>query len=170
MGHDLVSPDQGMPELLARMGGGGPDSGASVGADLWAGLAVSLGTVAGELQRGRDERRWANAHPLNLPPAQSVAAGTLDPPDSWQPRQGWLWRIEELIIALGAGATQASVYRDAPTPINLLLQTSTGGLWEPKRLLIMPGSRLVVTSVGGGVTVRIEGVEVSMAASYLVIT
>jgi hypothetical protein len=149
----------------------GPAPGAGAELDIMARLTVCLDgltTAARQLAAARDRARlsWEECHLIDIPPAQSTAAGTIDPPDIWQPRAGWVWNILLLAGTLGASGTGMSVYRDAAVPTNLLLGPVTSGLWEPKGLFLMPGRRLVWTSAGDALTVS-TGIAVEIAIDKL---
>jgi hypothetical protein len=162
-----VTVDAGMAAIAAAWADGAPqppDGGAGAGAqvDVLVRLAAGIEANTAARRDGRSQRSWANLHPIQLPPDQTAAAGTVQHPDTWGPRTGWIWRIELIAVTFAVGTTQASIYRDSPILTNLLLQMGTGFLFEPKRLILKPEDQLVVVSVGNGVTVRIEGVEANI--------
>lgn len=103
--------------------------------------------------------------PLELEPQQTQAAGAIDPAASWKCPDGYAWHITGIFVIFGAGATAATLYRDAAQPVKQRFNWTATGLWEPRLLLVRGGGRLVVTSAGGGVTVALEGVQI--AAHFL---
>jgi hypothetical protein len=179
-----VSPDEGMMLLQQQMaataaarGAGAPDTAPAAGGEAVAGgelgimvrLAAALESNTAELQRQRSaaEMTWALVHPIEIPPQQSDAAGTLQDPDRWGPSQGWAWRIFGWTVVLGAGATSFSIWLDSPNdPTNLLFTSSVSGRWEPSHFYLMPQRQMVFTSVGGGLTVC-KGQAAEIAINYL---
>lgn len=131
-------------------------------------LIAALESLDGAVRgRGRDLIPWEDCHPVDLfPLASSSAVPLID--ERWQPRQGWTWQVLLLTVTFGAGATSAVVYTTADAsgliPSNsrksFLPDTANMATWEPKGLLLGPGSQLSWLSAGGGITVSGLAVEV----------
>ena len=177
-----VSPDEGMQLLQQRMAAGqfpldepadpagGPEPDEVAGGEL--GIMVRLaaaleGNTAAVRAAGvRSRLDWSACHLIEIPPMQQAAAGTLDDPDRWGPNDGWVWQVMGVAVVLGAGGTSWSVWEDsANDPTNLQLTSAVSGRWEPSDYFMMPGSRLVYTSAGGGLTVcKGKAVEIAIDA------
>ena len=170
-----VSPDEGMMLLQQRMHrqdiaapeAASPAAGAEVGGELaiMVRLAAALESNAAAIRASAAPTQiaWEKCHPIPLHPLAQSAAGTLDD-ERWQPRQGWAWQIMGMAFTLGAGGTSYSVWEDSPNdPTNLQFSATVSGRWEPNDFFILPGSRLVFTSVGGGLTVcKGKAVEIAL--------
>lgn len=170
-----IAPDQGMaglfPERFAPPAAPGPGPALEGELDIGARLVLALdGMTAAARQlaaaRQRSRLSWEECHLIDIPPAQSSAAGTIDQPDEWGPQAQWVWQILALPFTLGTGTSAAALYRDAATPVNLVLSQSTSGIFEPKGLFLMPGRRLLWASTGGGLTVC-AGIAVEIAIDSL---
>lgn len=182
----MIRPDEGMGALLARLqqharsgaaipeqapappgpdlGGGGLELEAGAGAGIVLRLGNVLDALATELerQRSRDLGSWRVIHPIQIPPGQSAAAGILEDPDRWGPRAGWAWLVTRLTGTLATGGVSMTIYRDAAIPTNTLLGPVGGGTWEPKSCILLPGQQLVWQSVGAGIAVDGEGIEIAL--------
>lgn len=169
-----IRPDEAMGQMYPdRTGPGGPPAGPGAGleVDVTARLAAAvdgLGLAARQLAAARLRSRlsWEECHVVDIPPGQSAAAGTIDQPDVWGPRQGWAWQVLLLPAVMGPAGTMMSLYRDAPLPTNVVLQKTVSGLFEPQKLILLPGRRLVWTSAGDGLTVG-TGTAVEVAIDSL---
>jgi hypothetical protein len=171
-----VSPDEGMQLLTQRMtadrivagaDGAGPDDpggeqfgGEQLGGAAGLGIMVRLAAAmeaSNAIARTRlaiDRLTWERGHPIEIPPGQLAAAGTLADPDRYGPSAGFAWRVLGIAFVLGAGATQFSVWLDSPNdPTNLVFQSAVSGRWEPAHFFLLPNRQLVYTCVGGGLTV-----------------
>lgn len=170
-----VQPDQGLQLLSAQLQQGrhaAPQpAGTEAAADLSIGAVIGRLTTAVQANTSAIERswsltqtRWKSLHPIDLAPAQTTTAGQVtNPPDGWGPQDGLAWRVFSWTVALGAGTTSASVYRDAVVPNNLLFQFNGSGLWEPTHTYLLPGQQLVWNSVGGGITLSGgRGLEIAL--------
>lgn len=173
-----VSPDEGMMLLQQRMHARDvsapeatpPAAGAEISGEL--GIMVRLAaaleanTAAIRVANRMAQISWEQCHPINIPPGQSNAAGTLDLADVWQPRAGYCWQVIGISFALGAGTTSFSVWEDSPNdPTNIVLTQAVSGRWEPDDYFMLPGSRLVYTSLGGGLTVsKGKAIEIALDA------
>lgn len=159
-----VSPDEGMMLLQQRMhardvsGPAGSVPAAEAGGEL--GIMVRLAAAIEDNTAtmraiGRaNQRIWEQCHVITIPGGQLAGAGTLDDPDRFGPRAGFAWQVVGVTFALGAGTTSFSVYEDsAASPVNIVLTQAVSGRWEPSDYFLLPGSRLVYTSAGGGLTV-----------------
>lgn len=146
-----------------------PDAGGA-GVDIGLRLIASVESLDGavrRLQAGRDLIPWEDCHPVDLFPLASAGAVPLID-ERWQPRQGFTWQVLLLTVSFGAGATSAVVYTTADAsgliPSNsrksFLPDTAGMAVWEPKGLLLGPGSQLSWLSAGGGITVSGQAVEV----------
>jgi hypothetical protein len=104
----------------------------------------------GEADRARPEDVWL----LDLSPETIAAAGTIDPTGGdWACPTSWHWRITEVSIVLGTGATLVTVYKQSALSASPLFQTNSTGTWEPADCWLNAGQRLVAVSTGGGCTV-----------------
>lgn len=183
-----IAPDQGMSLLTKRMQGWwsrlgpqpgdgqdrpaavqaepaehGGEGGLSVEFGIMAKLAAALHRNSDVMQAARKPRvPWEAIHQVDIFPQANNAAGTLDDPDRWGPHAGWAWEITWLMLVLGAGATAVTVYRDAAIPTNEMFTTAVTVRWEPRKTRLMPGSRLIVVSAGGGVSVNGQAEEVAL--------
>jgi hypothetical protein len=170
----MIRPDEAMGQLYPRppaAPAAAADAGAGAELDVSARLALvvdRLGIVARQLAAQREAARlsWEQCHPIDIPPWQSPGAGTIDPLDIWGPRQNFAWHVLLLPAVLGQAGTMMSLYRDAPVPTNLVFQSTVSGLFEPRRLILVPGRRLVWTSAGDGLTVS-TGIAVEIALDAL---
>lgn len=150
--------------------------------EILAGLNLTLGAVNSQLAAMQPRSNWRRrpsipleyCHPLDLAPDQSTAAGTLDKPDKWGPKTGWIWHITRLTVVGGAGTTSITAYKDSVADPSMQANSITGTApvtlqWEPRLLLLVPNRKLVFASVGGGITVNGEGVEIAIPwiAEYL---
>jgi hypothetical protein len=150
--------------------------------ELLAGLNVTLGAVNSQLAAMSPRSNWRRrpsipleyCHPLDLAPDQSTGAGLIDKPDKWGPKTGWIWHITRLTVVGGAGTTTITAYKDSSADPSMQANSITGTApvtlqWEPRLLLLLPNRKLVFSSVGGGVTVNGEGVEIAVPwiAEYL---
>lgn len=141
-----------------------PDAGL---AQIAAGFAARAAVAAAPGSTGEGQRvtrHLATADDvwtLELPPGTLSAAGTIDPVD-WGPPTGSAWRITGMSIVLGAGTSLVQVYKETNQVQNLRFQTSASGLWEPSHLYVLYGSRLVVVSTGGGVTIAPWGERIAL--------
>lgn len=172
-----VSPDEGMMLLQQRMAAGqftpaadDQPAGAEVGGELGimvrlaAALDANTAAVRESTRAARFE--WEQCHVITLAGNQSAAAGTLDDPDRQQPRAGFAWQVMGISFVLGAGATSFSVWEDSPLdPTNIVFSSTVSGRWEPSDYFMLPGTRLVYTSAGGGLTVgKGKAVEIALNA------
>lgn len=161
-----VSPDEGMMLLQQEMHRQDisapavvpPAAGAEIGGEL--GIMVRLAAAIEDNTAtmraiGRaNQRIWEQCHVITIPGGQLAAAGTLDDPDRFGPRPGFAWQVLGVMLQLGSGATGWSVYEDSPLgPLNIQFSQTVSGRWEPDDFFLLPGSRLVYTSTGGGLTV-----------------
>lgn len=112
---------------------------------------------------------WINPMPVGF----LSAAGTIDEnvvgPD-WGPPTGWVWRITEVPIILGAGTTLVQIFLEAGNSgKGPIFQTGVSGLWEPSRLFLQYGERMVAVSTAGGVTIspRAERIRTHFAPTYM---
>lgn len=140
-------------------------------------LAANLGAAAREMRASRisAEADWSKVHPIEIPPGtgfnlagSQTTAGTYDQPDSWGPHAGWAWRIFGWSVAFGVGTTSFSIWYDSPLdPSNIILgPLSTAGRWEPSHFYLMPGRRIVFSSVGGPLVIG-KGDAAEVALDYL---
>jgi len=172
-----VSPDEGMMLLQQRMAGrhavaaadpAAPDDAGGGGLDIMVRLAAAVEANTAEMRRGAKvaEWLWDQVHVISIPGNQSAVAGTLDDPDRWGPRAGFAWQVMGIPIVMGSGTTSWSVWEDsANDPTNIQLTQTVSGRWEPSDYFLTPNSRLVYTSVGGGITVgKGKAVEVALNA------
>lgn len=164
-----IQPDAGMAQLAARLSppqpGDGSDAGAGADLDVYLRLTAALENNTRAQQRAAVRPRipWEAAHPFPLFPQSSNAAGTLQDPDRWAPKDGWTWLLTRLTVTLGTGATSFTAYKDsAASPAFAVLGPNGSGTWEPKSTVFMPGVQLLVASAGGGCTVSGEGVEIAL--------
>lgn len=107
--------------------------------------------------------------PVIFPVVATAAAGTSDVTD-WGPPTGYAWRITEVPIVLGTGTSLVQVFLEsALTGKGPVFQTSGSGLWEPSRLFLQYGERLVITTTGGGATLapRGERIRLSFLPTYM---
>jgi hypothetical protein len=101
--------------------------------------------------------------PLYMPPQQVSAAATIDPVD-WGPTTGRAWRIEQVVVTF-QGASSVTFYRQAAQLSTLLFVVSQPGVWEPRKLVLVNGARLVAVVAGGGATIScIEGDDIGLHA------
>lgn len=101
--------------------------------------------------------------PVTLPVGSNTAAGTIDPPD-WGPPTGWAWRITEVPIILGTGTSLVQIFTEsALSGRGPLIQVNASALWEPSRLILIYGERLVAVATGGGVTISPRGERIRLA-------
>jgi hypothetical protein len=170
---DPTPPVSPLPPGLAEDGGGQAAALAALCVQLGA-LNGSLGAMTGHGRRRRPSIPMEYCHPLDFTPDQRASAGTLDVPDKFGPKTGWIWHITRLSLVGLAGATGLSVFKDSPLDPSFQLNSVTGAapvslLWEPRLLLLLPNRKLVFSSVAGGFTVNGEGVEIAMPwiAEYL---
>lgn len=157
-----VAPDEGMMLLQQQMHrrditapeAASPAAGVEVGADL--GIMVRLAAAIESntaVQRRVARINWELCHVINLPGAQTNAAGVIDDPDRWGPRQGWAWRLMGWTVILGSGTTSATIWEDSVNdPTNEAFSMTVSGRWEPSHYYLLPGSRFVWQSAGGGIT------------------
>lgn len=177
-----VAPDEGMAELQRRMTAAQPGAGAAAGAgagvDVFVRLAAALESNTDALTRRTAAGQWAweHVHPAEAPGSQvntagANAAGTYAAPDLWGPRQGWAWRVGGVSVILGTGTTSFAIWQDSPgDPTNELFSSTVSGRWEPQRFIMLPGSFLVYTAVGGGITVgkmKVEEIAIAHLPRYL---
>lgn len=172
----MIRPDEGMSALFPRGGpapaAAPPAPGVTAELDIMGRLAVCLDGVAGAMQKLAEQRErarlsWEECHPVDLTPGISPgtppAAGVIDEPDTWGPRQGWAWQILWQVGILGPAGTLMTAYRDAPIPANTLFASTVSGVWEPKALILLPGRRLVWSSAGDMLTVTAgQAVEIAI--------
>jgi hypothetical protein len=173
-----AAPDPTLPASPLPTGGAEVDGGQAA---ALAALTVQLGALNGNLgaMTGHGRRRRPSipveyCHPLDFTPDQRATAGTLDVPDKFGPKTGWIWHITRLSIVGLAGATTLSVFKDSTADPSMQANSVTGTapvslIWEPRLLLLLPNRKLVFSGVGGGFTVNGEGVEIAMPwiAEYL---
>lgn len=151
---------------VAAAGEGAPDAGmAAIAATFTAQAAAGVlpaRAAPGLPGPDMDVIGPADVWPLRLPPQQNSAGGTLDPVD-WGPPagSGRAWRIDEVIITLGAGTSLVQFYKEAVQAVQLRFQTSGSGIWEPSMLMLLPGERLLAITTGGGATFAIEGEQIA---------
>lgn len=180
-----IAPDQGMALLRQKMAGwqrrlgpqpgdgqgkpaatetAEPDpDGLSIELRIMARLAAALDRNSDQMEAGRRPRiPWEAIHMVDIFPQANNAAGTLDDPDRWGPHDGFAWQVAWMTFTLGAGTTQVSVYRDVAASHDLIFQTVSSALWEPHKTVLMPRQRIVVVSVGGGVTAAGQAEEVAI--------
>jgi len=178
---ESLSPDAGMAQLAqayAAQAAGtapGPDQPPAGGAelDVFARLTIALDRATDEMRRQRHAARkaWDHCHPVPLVPLSNNAAGTITDPDRWGPKEGWAWQVLRVSVVSNAtgGATAAALFDSTAAMEGATqLQGFTGtagafmGLWEPKGHFMLPGSQLVWTSTGGGITVNGEAIEIAL--------
>jgi hypothetical protein len=171
-----VGPDEGMQLIAQRMAAhnataagthadaagdpGAPGGGTEL--ELMAGLAVALRANTRALEAPR--RRgipWSIAHPIPLNPIASAQAGPLSD-ERWGPREGWAWHITAVCVVFGSGTTQATIYRDSQQAQYQRNQQSVSFLWEPRGQYLLPQQTLCFSSVGGGITVSGDAVEIDI--------
>jgi hypothetical protein len=160
-----VSPDEGMMLLQQRMAGdraiaaadpAAPDDtgGGSLAIMVRLAAAIEANTATHRYIASREQIAWENSHLIEIPPGQLATAGTLDDPDRYGPRAGFAWRVLGISFILLAGTTSFTVWMDSPNdPTNEVFASTVSGRWEPSHFFLLPGRRLVYTSVGGGLTV-----------------
>jgi hypothetical protein len=177
---DPLPTNAGMAELEERMfgpdptappagqaGDGGPQANAELG--VFAALAASLdrAAAAAERQAAAAHIDWQKVHPISLHPlANSGAGGIKD--ERWQPKTGWVWHIMRVTAVFLTGATAAKFHLDDNDPSGAWLLntiTVTGTPWEPRGLFLMPNQQLIPESVGGGIIVNGQALEI--AVGYL---
>lgn len=155
----MIRPDEAMGRLYPGLPPAGPPPPApGAELDVMARLALCVDAMGAAAQRFAEAQHrarlsWNQCHPIDIPPEQSAAAGVLDPTDIWGPRQGYAWHVMLIPAELGPAGTLMSLYRDAPVQTNLLFQSTVSGLFEPRRLILLPGRRLVWSSAGDALTV-----------------
>lgn len=167
----------GLPPPAAPSPGGGLEI------DIMARLAVCLDglqSAAGRLalSRERDQCGWADCHPIPLA-AVTTPGGTAGSivDERWQPRAGFAWQVLLLTVTFLAGATSAVVYKTAgnegliPSNAKMDFLPDAAGLatWEPKGLILLPGTQLSWNAAGGGIVASGEAVEIALPrlAGYL---
>ena len=164
----MVRPDEAMGQLFPAAGPAA--DGPAAGLDVTAQLTLAVGGMerAARLLAARARLSWEQCHPIDIPPGQSKAPGVLDQPDVWGPHAGGnvAWHVLLLTAVLGPSGTLMTLYRDAPSPTNVVLQSTVSGLFEPRRLILMPGRRLVWSSAGDVLTVS-TGIAVEVALDAL---
>lgn len=172
-----VSPDEGMMLLQQRMHRSDiqapdtPEPGAEIGGELGimvrlaAAIEANTATMRAAAAMARFD--WEQCHPVELAGAQNGAAGVIDDPDRYGPRQGWVWQLMGWTVVLGSGTTSATVYEDSPNdPTNIAFSTTVSGRWEPSDYFILPGARFIWQSVGGGITLG-KGKAIEIAVDTL---
>lgn len=150
-----VAPDEAMSQLYAglRPPAQEPQEQPGPALELGARLEIALDKVSTALTQSRRRFTWDECHLVDIAPAQSAAAGVLDPTDIWGPRQGFVWHVLLVAAILGPSGTSMTLYRDAATPVNTVLTSTVSGLFEPSGLYLMPGRRMVWSSAGDALTV-----------------
>lgn len=158
-----------------------PDPGAGVEVDFWGKLALTLDGMTDAARRlaaarERDRCEWMDCHPIPLNPLAISGAGPLID-ERWGPRKGFAWQILLLTVTFGAGATSATVYRTADATglfaanakQDFLPDANSMATWEPKGLILLPGTQLSWLAAGGGITVSGEAIEIAIErlAAYL---
>lgn len=189
-----LQPDQGMSALAADMARRGqaaaaeaaraapPSAGAGAGAELevFARLAVSLDDNTRQMAKAiaAGAVPWEVCHPIPLNPIANSAAGVMSD-ERWEPREGFVWHITRVSVQSNAasGATSALLVADSvissgaynlqsfPTPGATGAAGAFLGCWEPKGLFLMPGSRLILQTTGGGAIANGQAIEI--AADWL---
>lgn len=167
-----IRPDEAMSRLYPAPAAPGPAPAPAAAAelDIAGRLVIALDAMTAaaarlEARRERARLSWEQCHLIDIPPAQSTAAGVIDPPDIWQPRAGWAWQVVLLPAVLGPAGTSMTLYRDAAIPTNQVLSSTVSGLFEPKGLFLLPGRRLVWASAGDALTVCTgQAVEIALDA------
>jgi hypothetical protein len=184
--HQQIRPDEAMGLLYPA---DGPPPGAppaptpagyatpaeEPGLTLMAQLAVTLETAGNAAARladiaNRAQLDWEDCHPVPLSPLSNAAAGPLTD-ERWQPRKGWAWQVLLVTVTFGAGATYAVMYDAAGTEGQIASNArhdfvpsavSEMAEWEPKGLIVMPGHQMSFASVGGGITVSGQAIEIAL--------
>lgn len=153
-----------------------PAAGLEIDADV--SFLLSLRTAIEQntraLKSPRPKIPWEACHPIPLNPINIGAAGTTSD-ERWEPREGFAWHVMRIGVA-SQTATAAAVFRDSPAVSAWELQAFTmvaGAFatpWEPRGLVLLPGSRLVWTATGGTATVNGDAIEVALdwLAAYLI--
>lgn len=164
-----------LQQRMHRQDIAGPDTTPAAGAEAGGELAIMVRLAAaleantGAIRVANRMQRieWEQCHVINIPGEQINAAGTIDDPDRFGPRQGFVWQVLGIMLTLGTGATGFSIYEDSPnSPVNLQFSQTVSGRWEPDDYFMLPGSRLVYTSSGGGLTVS-NGKAIEIAIDAL---
>jgi hypothetical protein len=177
-GPDVLAPDAGMQELMSRFGqqaAGGPgvslDLEASASLDLIVGRAVARALVQADADRAR-RRAELNAaiFPFDLLPGLIAgAAGSLDQPMTWGPRDGFAFDFKRITFASFTAGT-VSVFKGAGASDMTLVQAGfTAGTLYPggQDWLLQSGERLIFTSTGITGNVTISGFGIMVRHDFL---
>jgi hypothetical protein len=145
-----------------------------IGAELWAQISLCLDRVGGAARDlaaavERDRLGWEDCHPIDIDPVAIASAGSMTD-ERWQPRKGWAWQVLLLTVVFGAGGTSGSLYKSADgsgalanNALHDFIPDTIGwASWEPKGLILLPGQQLLLTSAGGGATMRGQAVEIAL--------
>ena len=148
----MVRPDEAMGQLYPTApAAAGPAAELDVTARLTLGIASMERTA--KLLADRARMSWEQCHPVDIAPYQSAGPGVFDPTDVWGPRQGFAWHVLLIPAILGPAGTLMTLYRDAAAPTNVVFESTVSGLFEPRRLVLLPGRRLIWASAGDALTV-----------------
>lgn len=168
----MIRPDEAMGQLYPSPPASVSQAGSGAELDVMARLALVVGQLGDSARRlaearERDQAAWASCHPVPIVPNVTNGAGLIDDADRWGPRPGWAWRVTRLTLAMAAGGT-ATVYRNTVAQGNELLYNVPPGVWEPERLILLPGQRLAVSaSMQAVVSGDAEEINLAVLPAYL---
>jgi hypothetical protein len=177
---DVLAPDAGMQEMMARFSGMDPQSAPAAGAGLQvsADFELMLGRVL-ERQAQRDHDSWkrrrlelaAAIFPFSINPllmTLAAGAGTLDVHQALGVRDGFALDVK-LLVAASFTAGSVSVFRQGAADMNQRgFFPSAGTLtYGGQSLMVMPGERLVLTATGITGNVTVSGDVILVRQDYV---
>lgn len=134
-------------------------------------FVVALRSALEENTRALKSRKpripWEACHPVPLNPI-NIGAGTAGTSDErWEPREGVAWHIMRVGF-ISQTATAAALFRDSTVAGAWQLQSFTVAAgafappWEPRGLILLPGSRLIWQATGGTGTANGDAIEIDL--------
>ncbi len=150
------------------------DFASGLGADLVAGLHLTLGRIAdtldGMARREAAERdMWQGVHPVPVLPGQiplSAGAGTLASPNLAGPNLGYWWDLRRL-TAWGFTAGTVTVFLNNAAGEQLASTTVAGQFTWSGQILLAPDDYMVFVASGITGSVNIAGQAIEVADRWL---